>query len=213
MSKGFGGGQAFNRASPSSHGRCVQKIVADYLGGLPGTPRVLDVGGTSFGFSGHPEAAGCQIVIANPEQGVGAHYSFVSEIPPTEEGFDLALLFGVIMYLDTTILKKTLADIRQRLRPHGTSGGGTGFGTLLVAEPDPDTAVLGPLHVFLNSAYGKVKSLWSPTEFHFYSKQEATALLHGAGFNTVTDRSDLAPHKMGVIPPPLPPYYVLAARI
>ena len=207
MRVGFGGGAAFNRASPSSHRRCVARIVADYVATVPAGPaRILDVGGTARGFcaAGIDELpADAVVVIANPEQDVGADYAYVSDIPPQVEGFDLAMLFGVMMYLPPEPLVALLDDIRRRLR---------GNGTLLIAEPDPE-GPLGRVEVAAKTVYALVKSLWAPTGFHFHTAEDTRRMLREAGFTRIEDRQDLTPLAMGVMPPPMPPYFVLAAGV
>lgn len=205
MGVGFGGSSVFNRASPSSHAACVARIVADYLSHPAASPaRVLDIGGTAAGFRSHAKLpAGCQVVVANPEKGVGADYDFVSNIPPAAPGFDMAMLFGVMMYLRPDQLGSLMRDVRQRLR---------GAGTLLIAEPNPE-GVVGQVEIASKKVYAAIKSLWDPTKFTFYTKAETTKMLRAAGFGGVRDRWDLTPNAMGVMPPPMPPYYVLAASI
>ena len=80
MSGGFGGGSIYNRASPSSHAACTQRIVQDYVLTASSRPaRILDVGGTARGFRARASLPpGCELVIANPEAGSGAQYGFVS---------------------------------------------------------------------------------------------------------------------------------------
>ncbi len=205
MRVGFGGNATFNRASPSSHRRCVARIVADYVANAPSRPaRILDVGGTARGFcaAGIDELpADAEVVIANPEPGVGADYDYVADIPPNVEGFDLVMLFGVMMYLPPEALVGLLGDIRRRLR---------GSGTLLVAEPDPEGAI-GRVEVVAKTIYSAVKSLWSPTEFHFHTAADTRRMLAEAGYTRIEDRQDLTPNAMGVLPPPIPPYFVIAA--
>lgn len=207
MRVGFGGGSAFNRASPSSHARCVARIVEAYVAPCPFRPvRILDVGGTARGFAAagvDALPADAAVVIANPEQGVGAEYAYVSDIPAGAEGFDLAMLFGVMMYLPPEPLVGLLGDIRRRLR---------GNGTLLVAEPDPE-GVIGRVEVVAKTVYSAVKSLWSPTEFHFHTAGDARRMLREAGFARIEDRPDLTPNAVGVLPPPIPPYFVIAAGV
>lgn len=207
MGVGFGGNAVFNRASPSSHPDCVKRIVKDYVLTAPQHPaRILDIGGTIRGFGTQARAAlpaGCQLVIANPEEGVGAQFKFVSDIPPSEPGFDLAMLFGVMMYLEREPLLSLLRDVRQRLRGHGT---------LLVAEPDPG-GVIGGVEVAAKKVYAAIRSLWNPTRFTFHGKSDAEEMLRQAGFVQIVDREDLTPNAMGVLPPPLPKYFILAASI
>lgn len=205
MRVGFGGNATFNRASPSSHRRCVARIVEEYVAHAPSRPaRILDVGGTARGFcaAGIDELpSDAQVVIANPEPGVGADYDYVADIPASVEGFDLAMLFGVMMYLPEEPLVGLLGDIRQRLR---------GDGTLLIAEPDPEGAI-GTVEVMAKTVYSAIKSLWSPTEFHFHGAGDTRRMLAEAGFTRIEDRQDLTPNAMGVFPPPIPPYFVIAA--
>ena len=201
MAVGFGGNQVCNRASPSSHDRCVAVIVRDYL---PKGGRILDIGGTAAGFSSQATLpAGSEVVIANPEANVGAHYKFVSDIPRDEPPFHLAMLFGVMMYLDRGDLVSLMRDVRLRLR---------GGGTLLIAEPDPE-GVLGRVEVAAKRVYAAIKSLWDPTKFTFYNKADTEAMLREAGFSSIRDRTDLTPNRLGVFPPPMPPYFAIAATV
>jgi len=206
MGVGFGWNAVFNRASPSSYDACVGRIAADYLSDIRRPPpRVLDIGGTDHGFrsrAGLPP--GTQVVIANPERGVGAEYDYVSSIGPNVEGFDLALLFGVMMYIERAPLIGLMRDVRQRLR---------GAGTLLIAEPDPE-GVVGQAEVAAKTIYAAVRSLWDPTKFHFHTKGETAAMLREAGFVRITERPDLTPNAMKVTwPPPQPRYFVVAAAV
>ena len=202
MGVGFGGNPVFNRASPTSHDRCVQRIVEDYLPAKGG--RVLDIGGTAAGFCSStvvpPDVA---VVIANPESGVGADYRFVSDIPPTVTGFDLAMLFGVMMYLQREPLISLMRDVRTRLRT---------YGTLLIAEPDPE-GVVGRVEVAAKKVYAAIRSVWDPTKFTFHTKGETQGMLREAGYVKIRDRTDLTPNKMGVLPPPMPPYFAVAGSI
>lgn len=201
MGTGFGGNPVYNRASPSSHERCVQAIIRDFL---PTGGRVLDIGGTGSGFRSQAALpAGSTVIVANPERGVGADYKFVSDIPPSVERFDLAMLFGVMMYLERGPLVGLMGDVRRRLKPKGT---------FLIAEPNPE-GVVGAAEVLAKKAYAAIKSFWDPTKFTFYTVKEAKEMLREAGFPNVRERSDLTPNRMGVFPPPQPPYYVVAASV
>ena len=202
MGVGFGGNPVFNRASPSSHDRCVARIVDEFLPRAAG--RVLDIGGTKRGFCRHAAVpADCTVIIANPERGSGADYRFVSVIPPTVAAFDLAMLFGVMMYLDRAELISLMRDVRGRLRKHGT---------LLIAEPDPE-GVVGRVEVAAKKAYAAIRSRWDATKFTFHTKRDTQEMLREAGFVTARDRTDLTPNRMGVFPPPQPPYFVVAGGI
>lgn len=206
MSVGFGGNAVFNRASPSSHPRCVARIVADYIATVSFTPvRILDVGGTAGAFQQHaPQLPpGTQVIVANPESGSGAQYKFVADIPPGEPPFDFAMMFGVMMYLEDAQLLSLMRDVRQRLRGHAT---------FLIAEPDPD-GVLGRIEVLAKRVYAAIRSAWDPTKFHFHSKADTERLLRDAGFVSIRQRPDLTPNAMGVLPPPMPPYFVIAGGI
>lgn len=206
MGVGFGGNAVFNRASPSSYDACVARIAADYLSRVPRPPpRVLDIGGTEHGFRSRCGlSSGTQVVIANPERGVGADYDYVSSIGPNVEGFDLAMLFGVMMYIERAPLVGLLRDVRQRLR---------GGGTLLIAEPDPE-GVAGRAEVAAKTIYAAVRSFWDPTKFHFHTRGETAQMLREAGFVRITERPDLTPNAMKVTwPPPQPRYFVIAASV
>ena len=205
MGVGFGGNAVFNRASPSSHMGCVARIVADYVTTAQFHPvRILDIGGTRSGFARHATLpAGTEVIGANPQEDTDADDAYVADIPPNVAGFDLAMLFGVMMYLEKAQLLSLMQDVRQRLRSQGT---------LLVAEPDPE-GVVGRVEVAAKRVYAAIKSLWDPTKFTFYTNAEAQDLLRTAGFAVIHDRHDLTPNAMGVFPPPLPPYYVIAASV
>ena len=77
--------RALNCASPSSHAGCVARIIADYVVAARYQPaRILDIGGTRSGFARNAQLpAGAEVVIANPEQGVGADYNYVADTRPT----------------------------------------------------------------------------------------------------------------------------------
>lgn len=202
MGVGFGGNAVFNRASPSSHPRCVAAIIADYLAHAGASARVLDIGGTERGFRSH---AGCTVYIANPEAGVGADVDYVSNIPSTVPKFDLAMLFGVMMYIEPQPLTDLMRDVRQRLRGHGT---------LLVAEPDPE-GVLGQMEVAAKKTYAAIRSLWDPTRFTFHTKAQTREMLQRAGFVTIRERPDLVPGFRDTmpLPAPSPRYFVMAASV
>ncbi|NKC30378.1 class I SAM-dependent methyltransferase [Falsiroseomonas selenitidurans] len=204
MGVGFGGNAVFNRASPSSNPDCVARIVAEFLPAAGRPPRLLDIGGTAGGFRRLAALPpGSRLVIANPERGVGADYAYVQDMPPGEADFDLAMLFGVMMYLPPEDLLTLFRDVKQRLR---------GDGTLLVAEPDPE-GVVGRVEVAAKTVYAAIVSLWNPTRFIFHTQGAARALLRQAGFGRIRSRPDLRPGGQGFAPPPQPPYFVLAARI
>ena len=113
------------------------------------------------------------------------------------------MLFGVMMYLEQKPLQSLLQDIRQRLLSQGTS---------LIAEPDPE-GVVGSVEVAAKRVYAAIKSLWDPTKFTFYTKAEAQEMLWKAGFAGILERPELTPNAMGVFPPSLPLYYVIAANV
>jgi SAM-dependent methyltransferase len=197
MGVGFGGNAAFNRASPSSHRRCVARILASFLpAGRP--PRLLDVGGTATGFRGQADLpTGSHMVIVNPQQGVGASYDYARDMPPHEADFDLIMMFGVMMYMTPAELLAEFRLLKQRLR---------GDGTLLVAEPDTERAV-GWIDMQLKRVYAPAKNLFTPTHFTFHKSGDVKALMREAGFFQVAERDDLTPNLA------LPRYYVLAARV
>ncbi len=205
MQVGFGGNAVFNRASPSSHAACVARIVADYVVPVTTRPvRILDIGGTQAGFRQNASLpAGTEVIIANPQSNVGADFAYVSDIPSTVVGFDLAMLFGVMMYLPPEQLLLLFRDVRNRLRARGV---------LLVAEPDPE-GVVGRVEVAAKTVYAAIKSLWDPTKFVFHTSGAAREMLRQAGFVQIRDRPDLTPNAMGAYPPPLPKYFVIAASM
>jgi hypothetical protein len=143
------------------------------------------------------------VVIANPESGTGADYAFVSDMPPGEADVDLAMLFGVMMYIEPAPLLALMRDIRQRLRAGGTP---------LVAEPDPE-GVVGRVEVAAKTAYAAIRSLWNPTGFTFHTAAATRRMLQQAGFVQIRDRPDLTPNAMGVKPPPMARYFVIAASL
>jgi SAM-dependent methyltransferase len=212
MSGAYGGAPVFNRASPSSHAACVARIVADYLANVPTRPRrVLDIGGTATGFTAHAKLdSDVQVVIVNPERGVGAAYDYVSNIPASVADFDLAMLFGVMMYLDPTTLGNTIRDARSRLRGHGS---------LLLSEPDPDS-VRGKIENTAKQVVGFISQpiTWvtnskNPMDFYQYSKQQSITLLRDAGFPIVQDRPELTPSAIGAQPLLVPPYYMIVGTL
>ncbi|WP_424810634.1 hypothetical protein [Roseococcus sp. YIM B11640] len=202
MAVGFGGSSVFNRASPSSYPRCVAAILRDYAT-VPRPPaRILDVGGTERGF--RSKAPGVTVVIANPQKGVGADVDYVSNIGPDVEGFDLAMLFGLIMYLKPEEVAGLLRDVKQRLR---------GPATVMIAEPDPETG-WGWAEIQAKKIVAALGA-FPPDRFNFHTKGQATELLRQAGFNRVRERADLIPtfRDSAPLPAPRPAYYVLAAQV
>lgn len=204
MGMGFGGSSVFNMASPSASAESVARILRDYVGPAPGRPRrILDVGGTRAGFAARASLPPrTQVVIANPEPGVGADVPYAEALPGDDPGYDLVMLFGVMMYLPPADLRALLAALRDRLR---------GAGTLLIAEPDPE-GVVGRIEIAAKTVYALAKSLRTPTRFHFHTRGETEALLRELGFTSVTPREDPRPRRPFPLPPPQPPYFILAAR-
>jgi hypothetical protein len=205
MQVGFGGNAVFNRASPSSHAGCVAQIVADYVVPVTTRPvRILDIGGTQAGFRKNASLpAGTEVIIVNPQANVGADFDYVSSIPSTIAGFDLAMLFGVMMYLSPEQLLILFQDVKHRLR---------GRGIFIVAEPDPE-GVVGKAEIAAKTVYAAIKSIWNPTKFNFHKSGAAREILRQAGFVQIRDRPELTPNAMGVFPPPLPKYFVIAASM
>jgi hypothetical protein len=201
MSGAFGGSWVFNGPSPSSDAGCVARIVADYVAPIRARPRrVLDVGGTEGGFRGQAALPGdTELVIANPEAGVGAHVAYVSDIPASAPGFDFAMLFGVMMYLERALLAGLFRDIRVRLR---------GKATLLVAEPDYE-------HGFgiAEKAVQKARGLVFGKSFTFHPGEEVRRMLREAGFVDLRDRPDLRPTYPGTQIARQPAYLVIAATV
>ena len=204
MGVGFGGHPAFNRASPSSHPRCVARILASFLP-AGGPPRILDLGGTATGFAKQAVLpTGTHMVIVNPQEDVGASYDYARNMPPQEADFDLIMMFGLLMYMEEAELLAEFRLAKQRLR---------GDGTLLVAEPDPERLAGWIDAQAKRHIYAPVKNLFTPTRFIPHKAGAVRALMQQAGFFRIADRGDLTPNEMGVMPPPLPRYYVLAARV
>jgi SAM-dependent methyltransferase len=204
MGVGFGGSSVFNMASPSASAESVARILRDYVEPATGRPRrILDVGGTRSGFAGRASLPpDTQLVIANPEPGAGADVPYAEALPANDPGYDLVMLFGVMMYLPPEDLRGLLATLRDRLR---------GAGTLLIAEPDPE-GVVGRVEIAAKSLYALVKSLRTPTRFHFHTRGQTEEMLRGLGFTSITPREDLRPRRPAPLPPPQPPYFILAAQ-
>lgn len=204
MKVGFGGSSIFNGSSPSSDEGCVARIVADYVAPFAARPpRVLDIGGTAFGFRRRAALpAGGSVLIANPQQGVGADYAYVADIPGDVPGFDLVMLFGVMMYLRRDPLVALFRDVRQRLRPGGT---------FLIAEPDPQS-VTGAGDMAAKKLVA-VLSLGHFMNFAFHTEAETVAMLREAGFTGTASRPELRPYYPGGLLPRQPPYFILAATV
>jgi hypothetical protein len=201
MGAGFGGAKVFNPASPSSSERSVAAIVRDYVEPFAGKPpRILDVGGTQHGFSAQARLpTGTEVVIVNPERGAGARYADLREIPGSDPGYDFAMLFGVMMYVDAETLRGMFAQIRARLR---------GTATLLVADPDYGTP-FGLAEIPLQ----KMRAMIFGHSFTFHTEADAEAMLFKAGFPTLRARPDLRPTYPGLPIARIPPYFIIAASI
>lgn len=207
MAGAFGGGMLFNASSPSSHEGCVRKILETYITGAGhGAARILDVGGTKAGFKKRlPASSAVEVVIANPQPNIGASYRYVQDIPLPGPNFDLALMFGVMMYLNRPTLLDLMRAVRQRMR--GT--------TFLVAEPDP-RSFWGRLDrgakVLIGAATQAVTlGQLNPFAFTAYSAAEAGEMLLQSGFSQHRLRPDLTPWGMGSYH--LPAYYMVEATI
>jgi hypothetical protein len=201
MSGAFGGKARYNRSSPSSYKDCVAKIIADYVTPFTARPvRILDVGGTRWGFRANATLpANCELVIVNPEVDTGANFKYVSKIPALENPFDLAMMFGVMMYMDENELIAVFNDIRQRMR---------GQYTFLVAEPNP-LRVYGGFEAIAKSILSATGIL--PHKLHPYTANQARFLLSKGGFMKFQRRDDLVPKLLGFAIDPM--YYVIAASV
>lgn len=125
------GARIFNQRSPSSRPELVRRIIAEFVDPHGPAARILDVGGTRQGFLsrlngeyGHLRERTC---LVNPRGGPEIAYRDVASIPPDAEPFDLAMMFGVMVYLDEERLMATLRGIHRCLRPGGA---------LIITDPD-----------------------------------------------------------------------------
>jgi SAM-dependent methyltransferase len=125
------GARLFNLRSPSSRPELVRRIVEEFV--LPAGPsaRILDIGGTRQGFVAHLGAEhrhlGDRTFLVNPRGGAEIAYRDISDIPADAAPFDLAMMFGVMVYLDECRLTAMLRGIHGLLRPGGA---------LIVADPN-----------------------------------------------------------------------------
>lgn len=129
----------FNANSPSSDPVVVRRIWNAFV--VPSGPnaKVLDVGGTEAGFMRRLDAIDRHRVCAvNPIKTRAIQYGFLSEVPDAEAPFALAMMFGVLMYMDTDQASATFKRTYELLAP------GKSF---MVAEPAIDTKLGAVDHV------------------------------------------------------------------
>lgn len=218
MPGGLGSGAAFNPSSPSSHAGCVAAIVTEFIDTAPPGPvRVLDIGGTGAFAARRPEGARAMVIVTvNPDTRVAAEFDDIRKLDPPDAApyancFDLAMMFGVSMYMDREELGFVLGEVRRRLKPHGA---------MLVADPDPES-ITGGLDVILKALVHPVRqvpgvgrvlgALGIPAQrLTPWRAGEIEDALRAAHFSRVDRRPDLTPWGRGSYR--LPPYFCLAAR-
>lgn len=172
------GARLFNLRSPSSRPKVVRRILEEFV--LPAGPaaRILDVGGTGHGFVAHlGEDLGdvrTRTVLVNPRGGAEIAYRDLSGIPADTEPFDLAMMFGVMVYLDERQLMQVLQGIQCLLRPGGA---------LIIADPNGSLCV--------NHLERPIKPLFGLPS-GMYTEADTFRHLRRAGFVRCRRRPDLA---------------------
>lgn len=172
------GARLFNLRSPSSRPELVRRIVEEFV--LPAGPaaRILDVGGTRQGFVAHLGAdhrdLRARTVLVNPRGGAEIAFRDISEIPGDAEPFDLAMMFGVMVYLDQRRLTAMLGGIHRLLRPGGA---------LIVADPNGGMCV-NHLERPIKPFFGLPSAM--------YTEADTFRHLRAAGFVRCRRRPDLA---------------------
>lgn len=188
-----------NGPSPSNHKAKVKLILDEFVYKNHQFPRVLDVGGTLQGFAGHlpPENASLRqhITRVNPDNG---HFPHINCLPHGEKPYDLAMLFGTLMYLDENEASDMFRIIFAKLSEGGT---------FIVAEPDPsytackiDNALklyLYKFRILLEAFFPNLNCKWLqknlPKRLVSYNVDQAIKFLELSGFKTISRRQDLAP--------------------
>lgn len=172
------GATLFNLRSPSSHPEIVTRIIEEFV--LPRGPsaRILDVGGTKQGFVAHlgkeHQQLRSRVYMVNPRGGREIAYRDVSEIPEDTEPFDLAMMFGVMVYLPEPRLMETFRRIRHFLRPGGA---------LIVADPNGGMCV--------NHLERPIKPIFGLPS-NMYTETDTIRLMRAAGFGMCKRRPDLS---------------------
>ena len=168
----------FNLRSPSSHPDLVERIVEEFV--LPSGPsaRILDVGGTKQGFVAHlaedHRFLRSRTFLVNPRGGEEIAYRDVAEIPADTEPFDLAMMFGVMVYLNEQRLMETFRTIHRFLRPGGA---------LIIADPNGGMCV--------NHLERPIKPIFGlPSDM--YTEADTIRHLRSAGFVRCKRRRDLS---------------------
>jgi SAM-dependent methyltransferase len=172
------GASFFNHRSPSSHPEIVRQIVAEFVLPRGESARILDVGGTKQGFVAHlgddHRHLRSRMCLVNPRGGDEIAYRNLSSIPKCIEPFDLAMMFGVMVYLDEPRLTDMLRGIHRLLRPGGA---------LIISDPNGAKCV--------NHLERPIKPLFGlPSDM--YTEAEIIRLLRSLGFVRCRRRPDLS---------------------
>lgn len=171
------GSRLFNLRSPSSRRTTVRRIVEEFV--LPWGPsaRILDVGGTRTGFvaqlSDEHRHLRRQTFLVNPRGGDEIAFRSVSAIPEGTPPFELAMMFGVMVYLDEPTLMQTFRTIHRFMRPGGA---------LIITDPD-GAKLANHLERPLKPIFGLPSDM--------YTEADTVRNLRTAGFVDCTSRPDL----------------------
>jgi len=168
----------FNLRSPSSHPEIVKQIIDEFVLSRGDSARILDVGGTKQGFVAHLgndyHHLDSRVCLVNPRGGDEISYRDMASIPEGIEPFDLAMMFGVMVYLDEPNLLEMLRRIHRFLRPGGA---------LIVSDPDGAKCV--------NHLERPIKPLFGlPSDM--YTEAETIRILRAIGFVRCRRRPDLS---------------------
>ncbi len=171
------GASLFNLRSPSSHPEIVKQIVDEFVLPKGDSARILDVGGTRQGFVAHlGDDYGHlrpRVCLVNPRGGAEIAYRNIESIPENTEPFDLAMMFGVMVYLDEPSLIDMFCGIHRCLRPGGA---------LIISDPDGAK--------WVNHLERPIKPLVGlPSDM--YTEAETIRLLQEVGFVRCRSRPDL----------------------
>lgn len=168
----------FNLDSPSSSLIVVKQIWDDFVAPFGDTAKILDVGGTESGFMHKlPAEKRCNVCAVNTTQTKRIRYRRLTDVPEGEGPFALAMMFGVLMYMERTEVEYSFQRIHELLTPGGS---------IIVANPRHDS--------LLQKADHAVKRIFKHASKR-YTPEELQEMLSVAGFINIQTTTDLTPPK------------------
>lgn len=173
----WGGSAMFNFRSPSSNPEIVRRIIGEFIRPEHDDARILDVGGTKNGFVAHlgedHRHLRERVFLLNPRGGAEIAFRDIAGIPAHTKPFDLAMMFGVMVYLDEDRLIEMFRGVHRFLRPGGA---------FIISDPNGGKCV-NHLERPIKPIFGLPSSM--------YTEAQTIRLLRSVGFVKCRRRPDL----------------------